>query len=56
MKLNLHWKKPLVYFLIPILLFLAFVGFLPPIAPARATKAAQEQSVMEENKGGKKRR
>ena len=54
MKLNLHWKRPLVYFLIPILLFLAFVGFPPPFAPARAMKAAQEQSVVEEKKGGKK--
>ena len=45
MKLNLHWKKPLVYLLAPVLLFLCFVGFPPPFAPPRATKAAQEQSV-----------
>jgi hypothetical protein len=54
MKLDLHWKKPLVYFLIPILLLLAFVGFPPPFAPARAAKAAQEQSAMDERKGGRK--
>ena len=54
MKLNLNWKRPLVYFLIPILLFLAFVGFPPPFAPSRAVKPAQEQSEMAERKGGKK--
>jgi len=45
MKLHLHWKKPLFYLLLPVLLFLCFVGFPPPFAPPRATKAAQEQSV-----------
>jgi hypothetical protein len=45
MRLNLNWKKPLVYLLAPVLLFLCFVGFPPPFAPPRATKAAQEQSV-----------
>lgn len=42
--MNLHWKKPLFYVLLPILVFLCFVGFPPPFAPARATKPAQEQS------------
>lgn len=42
--MNLNWKRPLVYCLIPILIFLAFVGFPPPFAPPRATKPAQEQS------------
>lgn len=45
MKIELHWKKPLLYLLAPVLLFLCFVGFPPPFAPPRATKAAQEQSV-----------
>ncbi|WP_198414756.1 hypothetical protein [Piscinibacter terrae] len=43
--MNLHWKRPLVYCLLPILVFLAFVGFPPPFAPPRMTKPAQEQSV-----------
>jgi hypothetical protein len=43
--MNLNWKRPLVYCLIPILVFLAFVGFPPPFAPSRATKPRQEQSV-----------
>jgi hypothetical protein len=42
--MNLNWKRPLFYLLLPILVFLAFVGFPPPFAPPRATKAAQEQS------------
>ena len=43
--MNLHWKRPLLYALLPILVFLAFVGFPPPFAPSLATKARQEQSV-----------
>jgi hypothetical protein len=43
--MNLNWKRPLVYALLPILVFLAFVGFPPPFAPPRATKPGQEQSV-----------
>ena len=42
--MNINWKRPLFYLVLPILLFLAFVGFPPPFAPPRATKAAQEQS------------
>jgi hypothetical protein len=42
--MNLHWKKPLFYALLPVLIFLVFVGFPPPFAPPRATKAAQEQA------------
>jgi hypothetical protein len=42
--MNLNWKKPLFYLLLPILIFLCFVGFPPPFAPLRATKPAQEQS------------
>ena len=44
MKIDLNWKRPLFYLLLPVLLFLCFVGFPPPVAPPRATKAAQEQS------------
>lgn len=43
-KIDLHWRKPLFYLLLPILLFLAFVGFPPPFSPHRPTKPAQEQS------------
>ena len=42
--MNLNWKKPLFYILLPVLIFLCFVGFPPPFAPPRATKPAQEQS------------
>lgn len=45
MNLRLNWRRPLFYFLLPILLFLVFVGFPPPFAPPRATKPDQEQSV-----------
>ena len=42
--MNLHWKRPLLYALLPILVFLAFVGFPPPFAPLRALRPGQEQS------------
>jgi hypothetical protein len=42
--MNLNWKKPLFYGLLPVLVFLCFVGFPPPFAPPRATRPAQEQS------------
>jgi hypothetical protein len=45
MRIDLNWKRPLFYCVLPILIFLAFVGFPPPFAPPAATKAAQEQSV-----------
>jgi hypothetical protein len=44
MRIDLNWKKPLFYVLLPILVFLAFVGFPPPFAPIRPTKPSQEQS------------
>jgi hypothetical protein len=50
MKIDLNWKKPLFYLLLPVLLFLCFVGFPPPFAPSRSTKAAQEQSVPAEER------
>ena len=43
--MNLHWKRPLVYLLAPLLLFLCFVGFPPPFAPPRSSRPPQEQSV-----------
>ncbi|WP_199236531.1 hypothetical protein [Ramlibacter sp. WS9] len=48
--MNLNWKRPLFYCLLPILVFLAFVGFPPPFAPPQATKARQEQSVPADEK------
>ena len=48
--MNLNWKRPLFYCVLPILIFLAFVGFPPPFAPPKATKAAQEQSTPAEEK------
>lgn len=51
MRINLHWKRPLLYCLLPILVFMAFVGFPPPFAPPRPTKPGQEQSApVEERK------
>jgi len=52
--MNLNWKRPLFYGLIPVLLFLAFVGFPPPFAPAQVTKAAQEQSAAHEKTQSKR--
>ncbi len=48
--MNLNWKRPLFYCVLPILIFLAFVGFPPPFAPPQATKAAQEQSTPAQEK------
>ena len=42
--MKLHWKRPLFYVLLPIFIFLAFVGFPPPFAPPPATRPGQEQS------------
>ena len=53
MQIDLHWKRPLLYLLMPILIFLCFVGFPPPFAPPRATKAGQEQSQPAEQAGKK---
>jgi hypothetical protein len=51
LKHALNWKRPLFYCLIPIFIFLAFVGFPPPFAPpAGVTKPKQEQSVPAEEK------
>jgi hypothetical protein len=50
MRINLHWKRPLFYCLLPILFILAFVGFPPPIPPARPMKPSQEQSVPAEER------
>lgn len=44
MKIDLNWRKPLFYILLPVLFFLAFVGFPPPFAPLRPIKPSQEQS------------
>ena len=48
--MNLNWKRPLLYALLPILVFLAFVGFPPPFAPPRAMRPGQEQSQPAERK------
>jgi hypothetical protein len=52
--MNLNWKRPLIYLLTPILIFLVFVGFPPPFAPPRATKPSQEQSEREDKKTKKR--
>jgi hypothetical protein len=48
--MKLHWKRPLFYCLLPIFVFLAFVGFPPPFAPPPAMKPGQEQSERFEQK------
>jgi hypothetical protein len=48
--MNLNWKRPLLYCLLPVFIFLVFVGFPPPFAPPRLTKPAQEQSQQVETK------
>jgi len=50
MNIALHWKRPLFYVLIPIFIFLAFVGFPPPFAPPYATRPRQAQSVPAEER------
>jgi hypothetical protein len=45
MKLELNWKKPLFYILLPIFIVMVFLGFPLPVAPPPATKVSQEQSI-----------
>ena len=40
-----NWRRPLFYVLLPLFIFLAFIGFPPPFAPLRPTRPGQEQSV-----------
>ena len=53
MRVDLNWRKPLFYLLLPVLLILCFIGFPPPFAPLRPTKPAQEQSVPAEDEKNK---
>jgi hypothetical protein len=55
MKNAFNWKRPLFYCLLPIFIFLAFVGFPPPFAPPGAAKPKQEQSAPAEEKTGSAR-
>lgn len=43
--MNLNWKRPLLYYRLPLLIFLAIVGFAPPFAPPHAAKLGLEQFV-----------
>jgi hypothetical protein len=54
MRIALSLKRPLFYCLLPILFIMAFVGFPPPIPPARPTKPSQEQSVPAEERQGQR--
>lgn len=47
---KLHWKRPLFFLLLPILLVMVFLGFPLPVAPPPAIKAAQEQTVVVKKK------
>jgi hypothetical protein len=51
--MNLNWKRPLFYCLIPVLVFLVFIGFPPPFAPPRGAKPGQEQSVPADKKANR---
>jgi hypothetical protein len=42
--MNLSGKRLLFYLALPFLLFLALLGFPPPVAPPKATRPSQEQS------------
>lgn len=53
--MNLHWKRPLVYLLAPVLIFLCFVGFPPPFAPPQRTRPPQEQSAPAEERRAERR-
>ena len=54
MRIELHWRRPLFYLLLPILIVLAFVGFPIPVAPPPALKPTQEQSQKaEDDRDGK---
>lgn len=50
MKLRLHWKRPLFYALLPVLLVLCFVGFPIPLPPPQRTKPGQEISAPADRK------
>lgn len=56
MRVDLNWRKPLFYLLLPVLLFLAFVGFPPPFAPLRPVKPSQELSQPAESQGAREQR
>jgi hypothetical protein len=44
MKIDLNWKKPLFYLLLPVFFIMVFLGFPTPVAPPPKTKEKQEQA------------
>jgi hypothetical protein len=48
-RIELNWKRPLFYLVLPIILFICFLGFPPPFPPLRETRPAQEQGVPEDD-------
>jgi hypothetical protein len=56
MRKLLAWKRPLFYLILPILVFLALVGFPPPFPPTQPLKPTQEQSEPAEKKRKRWRR
>lgn len=42
--MNLSWKRPLLWLLVPVFIVMVFLGFPPPVAPPRPTRPGQEQS------------
>ncbi|GGY38962.1 hypothetical protein [Pseudoduganella albidiflava] len=53
LKSKLHWKRPLFYLLLPVLLVMVFLGFPLPLAPPPALKPTQEQSETVRKRKGK---
>jgi hypothetical protein len=51
-EIDLNWKKPLFYLLLPVFFIMVFLGFPTPVAPPPKTKEKQEQatSAHEESK------
>ncbi len=42
--MDLNWRRPLFYLLLPIFLVMVFIGFPLPVAPPRPARPGQEQS------------
>ena len=46
LKQTLHWRRPLFFLLLPLLLIMVFLGFPLPVAPPPAIKPGQELSAV----------
>ncbi len=50
MRIDLHWKRPLCYPLLPIILITALVGILPPFPPLRPLRPSEVQGEPEDER------